>query len=181
MTEALLELFRHKTWATLRLIEYCEGLPDEHLDATIPGTYGTIRETLRHLVDAEEGYFSILTREPFRTKDEGVAFVFPDPLPDGPVPLDELATRIRRLGPRWEVLAQDNDLPSREVTSTDGWRMPGAVPMAQAIHHADDHRSHILSILGARGLELPEPNGLDVWGYAESEGEMQELKAPSDD
>jgi hypothetical protein len=36
--------------------------------------------------------------------------------------------------------------------------------MAQAIHHADDHRSHILSILGARGLEVPE---LDVWAYAE--------------
>jgi hypothetical protein len=59
--------------------------------------------------------------------------------------------------------------------------MPGAVPMAQAIHHADDHRSHILSILGARGLEVPEPNGLDVWGYAEAAGLMQELKATSAD
>jgi hypothetical protein len=33
--------------------------------------------------------------------------------------------------------------------------------MAQAIHHADD-RSHVLSILGARGLPTPEPNGLDI-------------------
>jgi hypothetical protein len=65
-----------------------------------------------------------------------------------------------------EVLAQDIDLPGREVNTRDGWRIPGSVPMAQAIHHADDHRSHILSILGARGLEVPEPNGLDVWGYA---------------
>jgi uncharacterized damage-inducible protein DinB len=51
----LLEMFRYKTWATLRLIESCQGLADEHLDATTPGTYGTIRETLHHLVDAEEG------------------------------------------------------------------------------------------------------------------------------
>ena len=43
MTDALLELYRHKTWATLRLLEYCHGLADEHLDATIPGTFGTIR------------------------------------------------------------------------------------------------------------------------------------------
>jgi uncharacterized damage-inducible protein DinB len=64
MSEALLELYRHKTWATLRLIEVCQGLADEHLDATIPGTFGTIRETLRHLVSAGEGYFSILTRPP---------------------------------------------------------------------------------------------------------------------
>ena len=29
--------------------------------------------------------------------------------------------------------------------------------------------------LGARGLELPGPNDLDVWGYAETLDLMQEL------
>jgi hypothetical protein len=47
--------------------------------------------------------------------------------------------------------------------------------MAQAIHHADDHRSHVMSILGARGLQIPEPDGLDLWGYAESTGQMKEM------
>jgi uncharacterized damage-inducible protein DinB len=180
MNEALLTLFRHKTWATLRLIEHCQGLDDKHLDATTPGTYGTIRETLRHLVASEEGYLTMLTRKPFRTKAEAAAFVFPDPLPEGPVPLDELAERIRRMGTRWEALAQDIDLQDREVTSTDGWRQPGSIPIAQAIHHADDHRTHVMSILGARGLEIPEPNGLDLWGYAESAGLMRELEPTSD-
>jgi hypothetical protein len=32
-----------------------------------------------------------------------------------------------------------------------------------------------LSILGARGLEVPEPNGLDIWGYAEANDQMQEM------
>ena len=173
MDGTLLELFRHKTWATLRLIEYCQDLADEHLDATTPGTFGTIRETLRHLVAAEEGYFSTLTRTPFRTKAEGAAFVIPDRLPEGPVSLDELARRIRRLGPQWEVLAQDADLPLREVTTRDGWLLPGTVPMAQVIHHADDHRSHVLSILGARGLEVPE---LDLWGYADAAGLARDLE-----
>jgi uncharacterized damage-inducible protein DinB len=163
MSQTLLELYRHKTWATLRLIEYCQNLADEHLDARTPGTFGTIRETLHHLVGAEEGYFRLVTGERL-----------PDPLADGSVvPLDQLAERIRRLGPRWEVLAEDTEAPGREVTTSDGWRLPAALPMAQAIHHADDHRSHILSILGARGLPVPEPNGLDVWGYAEAEGLMQ--------
>jgi uncharacterized damage-inducible protein DinB len=175
MNGTLLELFRHKTWATLRLIEHCQGIGDEHLDATIPGTYGTIRNTLRHLVESDEGYFSQLTRERFRTKAEAAAFVPPDPLPGGPVPLDHLAERIRRLGPRWEALAQDADAAAREVTTTDGWRVPGVVPMAQAIHHAGDHRSHVMSILGARGLDVPEPNGLDIWGYAETNDQMQEM------
>ena len=167
MDGALLELYRHKTWATLRLIEHCRGLDDDHLDATIPGTFGTIRDTLRHLVNSEEGYFFILTGERVS-----------EPLPDGPAPLAELAQRIRRLGPRWEVLARDADLPVREVTSRDGWRMPGAVPMAQAIHHADEHRGHVLSILGARGLAVP---ALGVWDYAEAADLMQELKATPGD
>lgn len=167
MNGTLLELYRHKTWATLRLIEHCQGLADEHLDATIPGTFGTIRDTLRHLVAAEEGYFWGLAGERLS-----------EPLPDGPVPLGELADRIRRLGPRWELLAQDSEVPGRELTLPDGWRTIGAVPMAQAIHHADDHRSHVLSILGARGLEVPD---LDVWSYGESAGLMQEPPSPSGD
>jgi uncharacterized damage-inducible protein DinB len=173
MNATLLELYRHKTWATLRLIELCQGLDDVHLDATVPGTYGTIRETLRHVVAAEEGYFSTLARA-------GLADPLPgERLPDGPASLGQLAERIRRLGPRWEALAQDDDAATREVTSSDGWRMPGALPMAQAIHHADDHRAHILSILGARGLEFPEVPDLSLWGYAESTGLMQELHPTS--
>jgi uncharacterized damage-inducible protein DinB len=167
VSDTLLELYRHKTWATLRLIEYCQKLDDEHLDATIPGTFGSIRQTLRHLVSADEGYFSLLTRKRLSEPLPDGLVKLGD-LPRGPVPLDELAKRIRALGPRWELLAQDADVAHRECTTTDGWRVPGSVPMAQAIHHADDHRSHILSILGARGLDVPEPNSLDVWGYAEA-------------
>lgn len=174
----LVEMFRYKTWATLRLIEHCQGLEDEHLEATTPGTYGTIRETLHHLVDAEEGYLSILTRERFPSKAAAEAFVkSPDHLPDGPVPLAELAERIRQMGPQWEAMAQDPNLPGRDVTTTDGWHVPGAVIMAQTIQHAGDHRTHVMSILGARGLELPGPNDLDAWGYAEELDLMHELPA----
>jgi uncharacterized damage-inducible protein DinB len=167
MTQTLLELYRHKTWATLSLIEYCQKLGDEHLNATIPGTFGTIRETLRHIVAAEEGYFRLVTGERLS-----------EPVPAGPVPLRELADRIRRLGPRWELLAHDTDIADREVITSDGWRMPASVPMAQAIHHADDHRTHVLSILGAHGLEVPQPNGLDVWGYAEASDLMKPVATP---
>ena len=159
MHGGLLELFRHKTWATLRLIEICEGFADEHLDATIPGTYGTVRETARHLVRSAEGYLRLLTGERLS-----------EPMADGPVAREELAERTRRLGPRWELVAQDADIVRREVITSDGWRVPATVPMAQAIHHADDHRTHILSILGARGIETPD---LAMWGYAEATGLMQ--------
>jgi len=52
MDGALLQLLRHKTWSTLNLIEHCGGLETAHLDATMPGTYGTIPATLRTLSPA---------------------------------------------------------------------------------------------------------------------------------
>jgi uncharacterized damage-inducible protein DinB len=161
MGEALIELYRHKTWATLRLIEHCQTLSDEHLDSTMPGTYGTIRETLTHLVRSEERYFWTLTGEYLSER-----------MAEGPVSLDDLAERIRRMGPRWEALARDPELPEREITTRDGWRVAGKVVMSQAIHHAADHRTQILSILGARGVEAPE---LDLWDFAISDGHMRRV------
>jgi hypothetical protein len=57
-------------------------------------------------------------------------------------------------------LFQDPTLPEREFTSRQG-TFTSAVCMAQSIHHADDHRTHVLSILGSRGLQVLD---IDVWG-----------------
>jgi len=150
MTMTLLELFRYKAWATLRLIEHCHTLNDELLDATMPGTYGTIRSTLGHLVNADEDYLNILTGE-----------TSSPPPTDVPTTLEDLVTTVRRVARRWEELIHGG-LPDM-ATADDGYRMPGWVPAAQALHHADDHRTHVLSIIGAGGLEVPR---LDVWAYS---------------
>ncbi len=162
MSEALIESFGHKTWATLTLIEFCQRVGDEVLDSTTPGTYGSIRDTLQHLVRAEEGYFR-------RVSGRRLS----EPLPDGPVELDELASRIRRLGPEWEAVARDAELAEREVTTDDGWRLKAGLVMAQAIHHADDHRTHVMSVLSACGVEGPD---LDVWSYADATGRVEHVE-----
>ncbi|HEY7173298.1 MAG TPA: DinB family protein [Micromonosporaceae bacterium] len=164
MSEALLELYRHKTWATVRLIEACAKLDAEQLNASTPGTFGTIVDTLHHLVGAEEGYLALASGEEF------------DRLRNRRVGLDELAARIRAIGSRWETLARDPDAGSREVVTQDGWRTVAAIPMAQAIHHADDHRAHVMSILGANGIELDGIDigeDLDVWHHGIDIGLMR--------
>jgi len=171
MNEALVELFRHKTWATVLLIEACQGLDEEVLDATTPGTYGTIRDTLHHLVASDESYLAAVTGErPAHS------------LPSERVSLETLADLTRQLGPRWEVLARDPEIASREVTTRDGWRTPAAIPMGQAIHHAECHRGHVLSVLGAHGIGLPGldiSEDLDVWHHGIAVGLMQEVtRAP---
>lgn len=164
MNETLRHLYRHMTWATLQVIEFCQGLDEAHLEATVPGTYGTVRETLAHLVHAEEGYLSRIKNGPL-----------PEPRADVQTPLAELAARVRQMGSQWEQVAQDDSLPGGERTTQDGWRVLALVPMAQAIHHACEHRAHVLTILGARGMQAPDP---DVWMYAETHGLMHQIEQP---
>ena len=160
---ALLELVRYNTWATLALIQFCKGMDDHILDATTPGTYGSIRDTLAHLVRSEEGYFA-------RVTDQRLAVE----LPEGPASLDELAARIRRLGPEWEKLAGNAAAQARDVTTDDGWRLAAGLVVAQAIHHADDHRTHVMSIMGAVGIEGPD---IDVWCYADATGRVEHVSS----
>ncbi len=152
-TSVLLELLHHKTWATLRLIEYCQSLAPEHLDASVPGTYGSIRETLRHLLRADESYFKSVTGEN---------------LGDFPAEagLGALADRFRGLAKRWENVIGDPSAAERETENRRGFAK-GVAPLAQSIHHADDHRTQVLTIIGARGLEVPD---LDMWAYGAEAG-----------
>jgi len=167
LNEVLTELFRHKTWATLLLIEACHGIDEQVLDATTPGTYGTILETLHHLVGADESYLATITREhPAH------------PLLSEGASLDSMADLTHQLGARWEALARDPEIGRREVITRDGWRTPAAIPMAQAIHHAESHRGHVLSVLGAHSIEFPGLDigeDLDVWHHGIAVGLMQQV------
>jgi uncharacterized damage-inducible protein DinB len=51
------DAFAHHEWATLWLIHACLPLTGQQLDATVPGTYCSLLETMRHFVGGDEaGY-----------------------------------------------------------------------------------------------------------------------------
>src|SRR4051794_38072425 len=64
MSTTLAALFEHNLWANQIMLKHCAELSDEQLDATTMGTYGTIRDTLVHLVGAEERYVTTLADRP---------------------------------------------------------------------------------------------------------------------
>jgi uncharacterized damage-inducible protein DinB len=122
------------------------------LDATTPGTYGTIRSTLVHLVNADRNYYRRLCGEqPWDSLDKQTTG------------LQTLADRFGELAAEWESLAADASLADRELHYPKGEMVKGAVVFGQSIHHGDVHRAHVLSILGSRGIPVPE---LDFWEYA---------------
>ena len=148
------EQFQYHTWATLRLIDHCLGLAPEALDYTLAGTYGSVHDTIAHLVGADSWYLSLMTGD----ESLGIREVKSLSLP-------ELRARFVERSEAWKgVLARLDDYDPTLPADDESPEVPHArnLLLAQALHHGDDHRTHVWSILGAKGLELPEA---DVWMY----------------
>jgi uncharacterized damage-inducible protein DinB len=157
MTSVLLELVRHKTWATKNLFALCESIDPPLIDAATPGTYGTIRATLVHVVNCDGLFYSRLSGGP--------PWQLPRPaqyLDEATTTLQTGAERFGEIASQWESLAAQAGLADRDIVEPDGRVFKGAVWFAQSIHHADAHRAQVLASLGSRGIKVPE---LDLWEY----------------
>jgi uncharacterized damage-inducible protein DinB len=166
----MLRQLRHDVWATEKLIAHCRSLAPEQLELTVPGTYGTIRRTLAHIVAADERY---LRR--FRA--------LPEPLLNDGSPdttLDDIAAHLPHVTSALETLFAGQEFDPDRVIRDTRRRNPtdpallitSWVLVTQFAHHGSDHRAHIGTILGAHGL--PTPN-LDVWAYgAENDAAKEE-------
>jgi uncharacterized damage-inducible protein DinB len=154
MSTILSELFRHNLWANLTLLDACAPLTDAQLDATVPGTYSTIRDTLKHLAGAEHRYVALLTdSKPTRSIER-------EEWPG----IDGLREALTQTGQALTEIAE-REQPGRILRGMRGdepYEMPAWLPLTQAINHATDHRSHVCTILTQQGIEPP---GIDAWHY----------------
>ena len=151
MTAALDLVLRHNTWANRHLLEFCAGLDKGVLERATPGTYGTLLQTLQHIVSGEQWYIWLLCGESIGASvDEKV-----------PRPLDELVSIVTRTGQRARELAGADD--ADRTLTVDGKPWKAGVIYAQLVHHGNEHRGQVKSILGASGIEPP---GVSAWGYA---------------
>ena len=167
MTEALLELFRHNRWANEKIVGYCSKQPDELLDKSVAGTFGTPRATLMHLLASEEWYLFRLTGTKFEDLLEE-----DDPFPG----FDDLKRRAARSGEALLEAARTTTYgPTyRTMPDEEGKVYEINVPLVlvQAINHATEHRAHIMTTLSALGAEQPY---LDGWRWGEKAGLMTEV------
>ncbi len=172
MGHALHDLARHNAWATSQLLEFCRGLDEPTLNTTVPGTFGTIIETLRHIINAEASYLFRLTgawpTHPWRDDDA--------------VGLDVLAERAELLATTLEqFLAGEWDserLGEARGDNGEVFAVRAGIFLTQALHHANEHRAHICTILGALGHEPPD---VSAWGYALATGRSRLKTMTTDD
>lgn len=153
MTTGLSDFYKHNLWANLRLLDACASLSDTQLDATMHGTFGSVRDTLLHMFAAEEGYAHHVTGKiPNPSLKE--LMTFPG--------VDELRRRAKMSGELLIEAAEQKDLDRILYLDGGTYECPAMIVMIEAINHATDHRSQIATLLSQQGIEPP---GLDAWDY----------------
>ena len=159
MSASLLDdAMAHHIWATETLIDACHDLEPESLAAPAPGAFGSILDTLRHLVSSDCFFLTFFRDAPPRMEV------------GAPLTLDELRSVIAANGRDWTaLLARDLDGEADTVERGDGWTFhaPTGFRLAQVVHHGTDHRSQICTALTSLGVEPPV---IDLWAYGEATG-----------
>jgi uncharacterized damage-inducible protein DinB len=167
MSYVIEDAFGHHVWATVRLIDACLALSPGQLDTAVPGTYGSILDTMRHLVGADSWYLFVLSGERSPGIDEEH------------MGLPELRAAMERDGAAWSsLLAQEPDAEAVIVRRRDDGsetHAPIGIRLAQALHHGTDHRSQICTAITALGIEPP---AIDVWDFGLQDGRVVEVVPP---
>jgi uncharacterized damage-inducible protein DinB len=166
MRRSLVEdAFAHHVWASLRLLDACVVLSSEQLETAVPGTYGSILQTMRHLIGGDSWYLFDITGDRARRIEEDH------------MDLHELRAAMEADGSAWSTfLAQDLDPDAvlKEVDESDGYEREATIGiwLAQTLHHGTDHRSQICTALTILGLEPPS---IDVWDFGLQAGRVVEV------
>ena len=167
MSSLLRDAFAHHIWATEQLLDACSTLSGDQVNANVPGTYGSILATLRHLVGSDCWYLSF-----FR---DDIA----EPAEDINLTINELRSIITRNGKAWMELLDAALDPDRDVVEHgEGWdfHAPVGLRLAQVVHHGTDHRSQVCTALTTLGVTPPL---IDLWDFGEATNRTRPERLPT--
>lgn len=152
--DTLTTLFRHHLWANLKILDACQDLSEAQLNASAVGSYGSIIETLRHIVRSEQGYFSrISTGEMFQRPED-----------EPPMDFGTMKAAVQQTGEglvEWAHNVQAEDTVDL-LWDGESRPVPKTILFTQVIEHGHEHREQIKTILTQLGIEPPDLQG---WAY----------------
>ena len=157
MNDGLIDAFGHNAWAMRELVRVCRELAPAQLRATAPGTYGSVSDTFRHIVTSEARYYARLMGQAMPSDQRAS------------LSIDEVAAEVDELASRWDgLLAHPFDAERTLVVPWNDGRdydLPAGVILAQALHHGNEHRAHLCTVLSSIAVTPP---ALGLWDYAEA-------------
>ena len=83
--------------------------------------------------------------------------------------------RVSRQRPQHarQLAAPGRKMPSHGDGAAGPARLPARIILIQALHHGNDHRTHICTVLGNHSLGYGE---MDVWSFADATGVVEFVK-----
>lgn len=168
MTSSIVrDAFDHHVWANDQILDACATLTADQLATIVPGTYGSILQTLRHLVGGDRGYLNLLTNGRVTEIDEDAMDV---------AALREAMADVE-IGWRSVLDAEPDEDAEVIRTRDDGSKSfaPMSVRLVQGVHHGTDHRSQIATALTNLGIQPPD---IDVWAWADAQHQLAKVPTP---
>ena len=150
----IIEFFQYNHWANQELMSICMRLSDEIITASIPGSYGSIRDTFAHLLKAEISFMNRIHE------------VYPEPdfkWEENPS-LSQMMAYEASLNKALLDTLQRVPATQNVHEEGSGWTFDyqARLIFMSVVYHGIAHRTDITTILNDKGVNLPE---LDVWGY----------------
>lgn len=143
------------------MLDACAALDDEQLATAVPGTYGSIIDTLHHLVGGDVFYLDVLLGgepEPFNEAGSDIA---------------TLRAVMEAHDAAWQGLVAGDLDPTTDVVEYEAsgyeTHAPLGIRLAQALYHGTDHRSQVCTALTTLGVEPP---AIEVWDLVRQDGRM---------
>jgi uncharacterized damage-inducible protein DinB len=141
--------FEVHEWATETLLARCAELPADQLALTAPGTFGSILDTLDHMVSSNRSYLSRLQGTGRQPRLNAAA-------------VEPLQEHFSRTSEGWLAYLDSKPDFDDEIDMSDGTKVPAWVIVAQALHHGNDHRTHVGTVMMHHGLSAPS---VTPWAY----------------
>lgn len=152
-------VFRHHRWSNQTLIDFLAGLSEDQLAFSVPGTYGSSIDTIRHLISSDADYVRIIPDAPNVTQIGQ----------DGPFEGWETLRSVAHEADTALIKYVDgvaDDLFFVDIDEGTEFELTRSMLLCQIIHHATEHRSQIRTTLSALGITPPE---LSTWAWRISE------------
>lgn len=161
----LAEFIQYNNWANQQVFQACQQLSEDRLTEAIPGAFGTIRETLEHIIRAEAHYVRLLTGNrpapSFQWEDQPSVSQMVEYAVHVGQALTDAAQRI----PPTEIIHQESEGKQTHYRAL--------AIFIQIINHGIEHRTNITTILNQG---TPPPPEVDGWSYLWARQERFDLK-----
>lgn len=152
----LRRLLEHMGWANQQMFATLRSLPEDSLGLSAWNPDWCVGVIAHHIVVVSARLISRISGEP-APEEEAV--------PRSTEDLARLADVLAQRDQRLLGMAETTDGPRHFVRYGEHMEFQASTILAQAIHHATEHRAQIADILAVNNQDVMNLDAMDLWSY----------------